>query len=191
MKPEIVLASKSPRRLEILKMFGLDPVVKVSDVEENVDEALTPAEIVMALATLKGEAVAKDYPESLVVSADTVVAHEGRILGKPKDDEDAYRMLRGYSGKSHEVYTGYSVFYKGKRVTRSVCTRVSFKALSDEEIYAYIKTGEPRDKAGAYGAQSRAAVFVDKIDGDFFNVVGFPLSDFYTTVMTEFGINLW
>lgn len=191
MKPEIVLASKSPRRLEILKMFGLDPVVKVSDVEENVDEALTPAEIVMALATLKGEAVAKDYPESLVVSADTVVAHEGRILGKPKDDEDAYRMLRGYSGKSHEVYTGYSVFYKGKRVIRSVCTRVTFKKLSDEEIYAYIKTGEPRDKAGAYGAQSRAAVFVDKIDGDFFNVVGFPLSDFYTTVMTEFGINLW
>ncbi len=191
MKPEIVLASKSPRRLEILKMFGLDPVVRVSDVEEKVEEGLSPAETVMALAELKGEAVALDFPDSLTVSADTVVSHDGKILGKPKDNEDAYRMLRAYSGKSHEVYTGYSVFYKGKRITRSVCTKVTFKELSDEEIYAYIKTGEPKDKAGAYGAQSRAAVFVDKIEGDFFNVVGFPLSDFYTTVIMEFGISLW
>jgi len=191
MKPEIVLASKSPRRLEIFKMFGLDPIVRVSEVEEKVEDGLSPSETVMALAELKGNAVACDFPESLVVSADTVVAHEGKILGKPSDDEDAYRMLSSFSGKSHEVYTGYSVFYKGKRVTRSVCTSVTFKALSDEEIWAYIKTGEPRDKAGAYGAQSRAAVFVDKIEGDFFNVVGFPLSDFYTTVMTEFKINLW
>ncbi len=191
MKPEIILASASPRRLEILKMFGLDPVVCVSQVDETVEDALTPRETVEYLSRIKGEAVAVGKPDSLVVSADTVVAHNGEILGKPRDDEDAYRMLSSFSGKTHEVWTGYSVFYKGKRITRSVVTSVTFKSLSDEEIWAYIKTGEPKDKAGSYGAQSRAAVFVERIDGDFFNVVGFPLSDFYTAVMDELGISLW
>ena len=191
MKPHIVLASASPRRLEILQMFGLAPEVHVSHVDESIEGELTPKETVLYLSRIKGEAVASDFPESLVVSADTVVAHLGEILGKPRDDEDAFRMLKSFSGKTHEVWTGYSVFYKGKTVSRAVVTNVSFKNLSDEEINAYIKTGEPRDKAGSYGAQSRAAVFVEKIDGDFFNVVGFPLSDFYTTAREEFGIDLW
>ncbi len=191
MKPEIILASASPRRLEILKMFGLDPVVCVSQVDETVEDGLTPGETVEYLSRIKGEAVAVGKTDVLVVSADTVVAHNGEILGKPRDDEDAYRMLSSFSGKTHEVWTGYSVFYNGKRITRSVVTSVTFKSLTDEEIWAYIKTGEPKDKAGSYGAQSRAAVFVERIDGDFFNVVGFPLSDFYTTVMNELGISLW
>ena len=191
MKPEIILASASPRRLEILKMFGLDPVVCVSQADETVEDGLTPRETVEYLSRIKGEAVAVGKPDSLVVSADTVVAHNGEILGKPRDDEDAYRMLSSFSGRTHEVWTGYSVFYKGKRITRSVVTSVTFKSLSDEEIWAYIKTGESKDKAGSYGAQSRAAVFVERIDGDFFNVVGFPLSDFYSAVMDELGISLW
>lgn len=191
MRPEIILASASPRRLEILKMFGLDPTVCISQVDETVGEDMSPRQTVEYLSRIKGEAVAVEKSDALVVSADTVVAHNGEILGKPRDDEDAYRMLSSFSGKTHEVWTGYSVFYKGKRITRSVVTSVTFKSLSDEEIWAYIKTGEPKDKAGSYGAQSRAAVFVERIDGDFFNVVGFPLSDFYSAVMTEFGISLW
>ena len=191
MRPEIILASASPRRLEILKMFGLDPTVCISQVDETVGEDMSPRQTVEYLSRIKGEAVAVGKSDALVVSADTVVAHNGEILGKPRDDEDAYRMLSSFSGKTHEVWTGYSVFYKGKRITRSVVTSVTFKSLSDEEIWAYIKTGEPKDKAGSYGAQSRAAVFVERIDGDFFNVVGFPLSDFYSAVMTEFGISLW
>ena len=191
MKPEIILASASPRRLEILKMFGLSPRVCVSDADETIKEPMTPSETVEYLSEIKGGEIAVANPDSIVVSADTVVAHNGEILGKPRDDEDAFRMLKSFSGCTHEVWTGYSVFYKGKRITRSVCTNVTFKKLSDEEIYEYIKTGEPRDKAGAYGAQSRAAVFVERIDGDFFNVVGFPLSDFYTTVKDELNILLW
>ena len=191
MKPEIILASASPRRLEILKMFGLSPVVQVSHVDETIEEEMSPDKTVLYLSRIKGEEIAKNNPDSLVVSADTVVAHLGEILGKPRDDDDAFRMLKSFSGKTHEVWTGYSVFYKGKKVSRAVLTNVTFKSLSDEEIYSYIKTGEPKDKAGSYGAQSRAAVFVEKIDGDFFNVVGFPLSDFYTIVRTEFGIDLW
>lgn len=191
MKPEIILASASPRRLEILEMFGLSPVVQVSHVDETIEEELSPDKTVLYLSRIKGEKIAKNNPDSLVVSADTVVAHLGEILGKPRDDDDAFRMLKSFSGKTHEVWTGYSVFYKGKTVSRAVVTNVTFKKLSDEEIYSYIKTGEPKDKAGSYGAQSRAAVFVEKINGDFFNVVGFPLSDFYTAVREEFGIDLW
>ena len=191
MKPQIILASASPRRLEILEMFGLAPVVQVSHVDETIEEELSPEKTVLYLSRIKGEEIAREFPDSLVVSADTVVAHLGEILGKPRDDEDAFRMLKSFSGKTHEVWTGYSVFYKGRTVSRAVLTNVTFKSLSDDEINAYIKTGECRDKAGSYGAQSRAAVFVEKIDGDFFNVVGFPLSDFYTTVREEFGIDLW
>ena len=191
MKPEIILASASPRRLEILEMFGLSPVVQVSNVDETIEEEMSPDKTVLYLSRIKGEEIAKNNPDSLVVSADTVVAHLGEILGKPRDDGDAFRMLKSFSGKTHEVWTGYSVFYKGRTVSRAVLTNVTFKSLSNDEINAYIKTGECRDKAGSYGAQSRAAVFVEKIDGDFFNVVGFPLSDFYTTVRNQFGINLW
>ena len=190
MRPEIVLASASPRRLEILKMFRLNPVVSVSDVEEKVEEGLTPDKIVIGLSCIKGEAVAPRYPEALVVSADTVVAYEGKILGKPRGEREAYEMLKSLSGTSHEVYTGYSMFFGGRCVSRAVRTVVKFKKLSDYEIKEYIKTGEPFDKAGGYGAQGMAAAFVEGIDGDFFNVVGFPLSHFYATVKEEFGIEL-
>lgn len=190
-KPEIILASASPRRLEILRMFGLDPTVKALAVDESCDPSLTPAETVEYLSKIKGERVALEHPDALVVSADTVVSHGGKILGKPHSEKEAYEMLSSFSANAHEVFTGYTVFYKGKSFTRSVVTRVLFKKLSDEEIYAYIATKEPFDKAGAYGAQGRAAVFVDRIDGDFFNVVGFPLADFYTAVREQFSVNLW
>ena len=148
MRPEIVLASASPRRLEILKMFRLNPVVSVSDVEEKVEEGLTPDKIVIGLSCIKGEAVAPRYPEALVVSADTVVAYEGKILGKPRGEREAYEMLKSLSGTSHEVYTGYSMFFGGRCVSRAVRTVVKFKKLSDYEIKEYIKTGEPFDKSG-------------------------------------------
>ncbi len=192
MKNKIVLASASPRRREIFSMFSLPVEVSVSEVDEEIKEALTPDETVLCLSRRKGEAVAVKYPaDTLVVAADTVVSHNGKILGKPKDEAEAYSMLRSLSGTCHEVWTGYTVFCGDKSVSRAVKTLVHFKALTDEEIYSYIETRDPFDKAGGYGAQSKAAVFVEKIDGDFFNVVGFPLSDFYDTVKKEFGIDLW
>ncbi len=187
---KIVLASKSPRRLEIFKMFSLDPEVIVSDVDETVESGITPAETVIRISQKKGGQIAKIRPESMVVSADTVVVHDGKILGKPKNEDEAFEMLRTYSGRSHEVFTGYTVFYKGESFSRAVKTVVTFKELSNDEITAYIMTGEPKDKAGAYGAQGRAAAFIEKIEGDFFNVVGFPLSDFYTAVKENFDIRL-
>ncbi len=192
MKKKIVLASASPRRREIFNMFGICPEVSVSDVDETLERVMTPDETVMCLSRLKGEAVRAKYPEEvLVVSADTVVSYKGEILGKPVDEADAVRMLSMLSGTSHEVWTGYTVFCDGKSVSHSVVTRVFFKELSEEEIRAYVATGESLDKAGAYGAQGRASVFVEKIEGDFFNVVGFPLSHFYDTVKEEFGVDLW
>ncbi len=192
MKRKIVLASASPRRLEIFNMFSLCPEVSVSDVDETLDREMTPDETVMCLSRRKGEAVRVRYPSStLIVSADTVVSYGGKILGKPQDPEDAVAMLTMLSGTCHEVWTGYTVFCDGREVSRAVKTEVHFKPLTKEEICAYVETGESIDKAGAYGAQGKASVFVSRIDGDFFNVVGFPLSDFYDTVKKEFGIDLF
>lgn len=178
---EFILASGSPRRLEIFNMLGITPRVITSDVDETTSET-TPDKIVTSLSKLKGEKIARANPDSVVVSADTIVFHEGHALGKPKTAEEAYLMLESFSGKSHEVYTGYTIFYKGQVISKSVMTRVYFRSLDKEEIDAYIATGECFDKAGAYGAQGKASAFVEKIDGDFFNVVGFPACDFVKTL---------
>ncbi len=188
---QIVLASASPRRKEIFSMFGLSPEICVSSVDETYDEGLSPDEVVKTLSHKKGEAVAEKFPDAMVVSADTVVAFKGDVLGKPRDERDAVNMLKNLSGSTHDVWTGYTVFYNGKSVTRAVLTKVCFKSLTESEILSYVKTGEPLDKAGSYGAQGKASVFVEKIDGDFFNVVGFPLSHFYDTVKREFNVDLW
>jgi septum formation protein len=191
MKPEIILASKSPRRLEIFRMFSLDPTVAVSNADETVEEGLSPDKTVERISRIKGEAVKKLYSDNvLVVSADTIVWHGGKALGKPRGRQEAIEMLSSMSGMAHQVWTGYTIFYRGRVISRSVRTDVVFKRLEPSEIEKYVDSGAPFDKAGGYGAQGPAAVFIEKIDGDFFNVVGFPLSDFYDCVKNELGIDL-
>ena len=171
-----ILASASPRRKELLSLITEDFTVQVSDIEEKTDPSLSPEETVRELARQKGEAVFSHFPDDTVISADTVVVLDGKILGKPKNDEDAFSMLSSLSGRSHFVYTG--VFIAGKSTKISFCqkTEVTFFSLSDKEILDYIATGEPADKAGAYGIQGKGSVLVSGITGDYFNVVGLPIS---------------
>lgn len=173
----IVLASGSPRRRELMEMLEIkDLVIIPARGEEKPPVGVTPGELVMALAAAKAREVAAGRSaEDTVVGADTIVCIEGLILGKPHDQEDAARMLRLLSGNTHEVYTGVCLIKDGKESCRYDVTRVHFRPLSEGEISAYIKTGEPMDKAGAYGAQGKAALFVQGIEGDFFNVMGLPL----------------
>ena len=180
-KLDVVLASGSPRRFEILKNAGLDFRVELSGVSEEPIPGLSPEDLVMAHARLKGRAVAQKHPRALVISADTVVVHDGTVMGKPKNEEDAYEMLRRLSGETHEVMTAFGLFLQEYDQTHleRITTDVSFRPLSDEEILEYIGTGEPLDKAGAYGIQGQGAIFVEKINGSYLNVVGFPLTCFY------------
>ena len=176
---ELILASGSPRRKELLETAGLDFKVIVADVDEKIPDGATPREAVKALALQKAQAVAKDYEQSIVIGADTVVVCDGEILGKPKDEDDAFNMLRSLSGCTHTVCTGVALI-NGTEI-RNFCevTEVEFYNLSDEEIKVYIKTGEPMDKAGAYGIQGKGCVLVKQIVGDYFNVVGLPVSKVY------------
>lgn len=174
---EIILASKSPRRLELLKMLGAKDIKVIpSEGEENVKKGLMPGDTVAMIAYGKGKEVAdKCDKNALVVAADTLVYLGGDPLGKPKDEEDAKRMLRALSGKSHTVYTGVALFCGGMHMTGYEQTEVYFRDMSEKEIDQYVKSGEPMDKAGAYGAQGLGAVFIRAIEGDFFNVMGLPL----------------
>ena len=139
-------------------------------------EGLEPGELVKCLASAKGrEVVALCPPEDVVIAADTIVWHEGRVYGKPHSRQQAVEMLRSLSGRTHQVYTGVSVIHEGRELLEYEMSRVSFRSLSEEEIQRYVDTGEPMDKAGAYGAQGKAALFVRGIEGDFFNVMGLPL----------------
>ena len=172
----LILASGSPRRKELLGLITPEFTVCVSGAEERVEPGLTPAETVLALSRLKGADVAKTHPSDTVIAADTVVALNGAILGKPTDAADAFRMLRFLSGKTHEVYTGVFIASGGREVSFYEKTDVTFYELTDDEINAYLATGEPFDKAGAYGIQGRGALLVKGIRGDYFNVVGFPVA---------------
>ena len=151
---------------------------------------LHPGDAAVAVARGKALEIAPQAPENaLVLAADTVVSLDGRILEKPADEEEAFRMLRALSGRSHTVYSGVVMLYGGREVSRYEATDVCFRPLSDSEIAAYIATGEPMDKAGAYGAQGVASVFVERIDGDFFNVVGLPLCTL-GKMLAEFGFGI-
>ena len=172
----LILASGSPRRRELLGLITNDFTVCVSGAEEHTDPALSPAETVLALARLKGADVAKTHPDDTVIAADTVVALDGEILGKPADAADAARMLRFLSGRTHQVYTGVYLVCGGREAHFYEETEVTFYDLSDEEIAAYVATGEPADKAGAYGIQGKGSLLVKGIRGDYFNVVGFPVA---------------
>ncbi len=172
----LILASASPRRRELLKLAGLDFTVCVSDCDESVPESLSPPEAVAEIAGRKALAVAANYPEDTVIGADTIVVVDGIILGKPKDAGDAADMLKRLSDRTHSVYTGVCVVSGSAEKRFIEITDVTFYALTDAEIDKYVATGEPTDKAGAYGIQGRGALLVKEICGDYFNVVGLPLA---------------
>ena len=188
----VILASASPRRRELLKQAGFEFEVIESQADENV-AVKEPERLVEELARRKALAVAETLEgEALVIGADTVVAADGEILGKPKDEEDAFRMLSGLQGRTHQVYTGVALVKKqtGKTEVSSFFeqTDVTMYPMGEEEIRGYIATSEPKDKAGAYGIQGRAAIFVKEIRGDYNNVVGLPIGRLYQELkdwMTE------
>ena len=190
---KIVLASKSPRRREILENLGVDFEV----IESNADESTVSSDgisvelYVQELALIKAADCAKNVEDdaTLIISADTVVSLDNKILGKPKDEEEAFLMLKSLSGKTHEVYTGFCVMKSddADSVCRACKTEVTFKELTDDEILAYIKTGEPMDKAGAYGIQGLGGLLVSGISGDYLNVGGLPASMLSDVLKNEFG----
>lgn len=175
MKP-VILGSASPRRKELFSRIVPQFEVFPARCDESVPEGISPEEAVRMLACRKAAAVARQFPQAAVVGADTIVALEGKILGKPEDEADAAAMLRMLSGKSHQVLTGVSVVNEGRQESFAARTRVEFYPLSDEEILRYIRTAEPMDKAGAYGIQGYGALLVKGMEGDFYNVVGLPVA---------------
>ena len=174
---QVILASASPRRLALLQQIGIEATVCPADFDEVSGSAVQAEDVVLSNAVGKCQAVVKIKGDSLpVIAADTVVVAEGVILGKPQDAEDAFEMLKQLSGKTHKVLTGIAVSYAGEMLAEVCETKVVFRDLTDEEIKKYVATGEPLDKAGAYGIQGKGAVLVEKIDGCYNNVVGLPLT---------------
>ena len=178
----ILLASQSPRRKELVNLLPWPFEICVKEVEEKIDASQPAWENVKSLALQKAQAVACNKPDDWVVGADTVVCYQDRILGKPKDEKEAYEMLMMLSGKTHKVYTGVAIVHqkKGCIITFYEATNVTMQELTDEEIKAYIATKEPLDKAGAYGIQGYGSKYIVGIEGDYFNVVGFPVHAVYT-----------
>jgi septum formation protein len=181
---DIILASQSPRRYELLKMIGLNFKVRPSHADEIFSDDLSPVEYTISNARKKGQSIAQILPESLVISADTIVVHKGDILEKPEDEAHARDILKRLSASTHEVVTGFglTLLSKNMSVFDHEVTKVTFRTLSQYEISAYVNTGEPFDKAGGYGAQGAGSLLIKKIEGCFFNVVGFPLANFFVTL---------
>lgn len=175
----MILASQSPRRKEILSNFGFKIKVKVKEIEEKSNKK-TIIKQIEDIANQKSEIIAKEYLDEYVLGADTVVVLKEEILGKPKTKEKAREMLGKLSGKTHQVITAYSLINKSKeiKIVGHNITNVHMKKIGKKELEWYIETEESLDKAGGYGIQGKAAIFIDKIEGDFFNVMGFPLSEF-------------
>ena len=188
---DIVLASQSPRRRELLERLGLPFRTLVPDIDERMDRPLPPAELVAVISAEKARAAqALAGPEAIVIAADTVVALDGAVLGKPAGEADAARMLSALAGRTHHVYTGLTVL-RGERVrTVSEETAVTFRPLTEQEIAAYVRTGEPLDKAGAYGIQGYGALLVEGIRGDYYNVMGLPVCRL-GLLLGELGWTAW
>ena len=185
---DIVLASGSPRRKELLTQMGLTFRVVVSDADETVDHTLPPARQVETVSRRKADATAALVgPDALIIAADTIVALDGAVMGKPHSREEATEMLSRLSNNTHTVYTGFTLRRGEQVLTDHEATEVTFRALSEEEISAYVATGEPMDKAGAYGIQGVGALLVSSIRGDYFNVMGFPLCR-VGLALQEFGV---
>ena len=173
---DVILASKSPRRRELLAKICERFSIIVREVDETLPDGIHPREGVGMLAVMKGEAVAAEYPDSLVISSDTLVEVDGTPLGKPTSENDAFRMLRLLSGRGHNVHTGVAVHYRGRVVSGVATSVVRFRDISDEEIWEYIQDGEPMDKAGSYGIQGEGGKFVERYDGDFDTIMGLSVS---------------
>jgi septum formation protein len=189
MKKKIILASGSPRRKELLEKAGLVFDIVISDYEENMSLPLSPSELAKYLSRGKAEAVAQRVENAVIISADTFISHKGKIIGKPHVPEKAKEMLRNFSGKTHSVITGFTIHDTAdkKTISRAVETKVFFRELTDEEIDGYVATGEPLDKAGAYAIQGGASGFIEKIEGDYDNVVGLPVGEVLKILFGEFG----
>lgn len=190
-KTRIILASASPRRKELMAMAGYEFEVKVSHKEE-IYHSETPDEIVKELSLLKAKDIAKQEEKKnvVIIGADTVVAYDGKILGKPVSEEDAFQMIKGFQGQKHQVYTGVAMLKydsEGKEtvINQAVKTDVYVNPMTDEEIWTYIEKDNVLDKAGAYGIQSGFAIHIEKIEGDYFNVVGLPISFIYEAMKGE------
>ena len=185
----IILASASPRRKELLEKIGLRFKVEPSNYEEDMLSGLEPHELAQKISLEKAEAVASKHENAIVIAADTFIVFGGRILGKPHTEKEARKMLKTISGKSHSVITGFSIIDTGtnKTLSKSVETKVYIRKLTLAEIDAYVRSKEPLDKAGAYAIQGLGAVIVERIEGDYFNVIGLPLSAL-TEALKEFGI---
>lgn len=182
MEKKIILASASPRRREIMEQAGYQFEIQVSKKEE-VYHSTEPSDVVRELALQKAEDIAEqvEWKNVVIIGADTVVAHKGRILGKPKDEEDAFYMIQGIQNDVHMVYTGVALLSfddKGEKtvVNEAIGTKVYVDQMTEEEIRVYLATGEYKDKAGSYAIQGRFAPYIEKIEGDYYNVVGLPIS---------------
>jgi septum formation protein len=185
----VILASSSPRRAEILKKLGLDFAIQPSAIDETNNAALPPAEYAVDIASRKARAVAAEVTTGLVIGADTIVVLGNEILGKPVSETEAGEMLRRLSGKTHRVFTGFALCDRpsNREAAGFEITEVTFRTLEEAEIVAYVRSGEAMDKAGAYGIQDASAVFAERINGCFYNVVGFPLTRFYLTLRSFYA----
>lgn len=186
---KLILGSKSPRRREILSMVTNDFSVRVSDCDESYNKG-TPLELVPKILAERKAMAIPTAEDEIIIGCDTVVVYGGELMGKPKDKSDAVRMLKKLSGTTHSVISGVSVRRGEKIYSESVTTYVTFRPLTDKEIHAYVEKCNPVDKAGAYGIQEAAGAFVEKIDGDFYNVVGLPICRLCEILKTEFDIEL-
>ena len=191
MTGKLILASGSPRRRELMEMLGAPGlVIRPAQGEEILPVTEVPEEIVMELARQKAHEVQQTAQrEDLVLAADTIVWLDGQVLGKPRSEAQAREMLQSLSGRAHHVYTGVCVLAQGRQLLEAECTQVFFRTLDEEEIAAYVRTGEPMDKAGAYGAQGIGSLFVQRIEGDFFNVMGLPVCR-VGRMLREVGVEL-
>ena len=188
---KIVLASTSPRRFQLLKNLGLKISVVRGRIRESEFNADNPVKLAKTLALAKAQDVARKIKKGIVVGADTIVVFRGKILGKPRDEREAKIMLRKLSGHTHEVITGVAVIEAstGRKTIDCVRTKVKFRRLTEGEISNYVASGEPLDKAGAYGIQGKAGVFVEKIEGCYYNVVGLPLARL-AEILKSYGVTL-
>ncbi|MFT4145513.1 MAG: Maf family protein [Mobilitalea sp.] len=197
---QVILASNSPRRKEIMELMGIHFIAIAAEVEEKVEETI-PSEMVQALAKLKADASLQcfenslnKYEETIIIGADTLVFYKNQALGKPKDENDAQRMLEMLSNEEHEVYTGVHLILRKQQkveeeISFAVSTKVRVNSLSLEQIRDYIATGEPMDKAGAYAIQGKFGIHIKEIEGDYYNIVGFPIARIYDELLKK-GINM-
>jgi len=191
MEKQIILASASPRRKELLELLKIPFQIHPSDVEEKVEEDILPYELAEQLSLIKAKDVAAQYQEGIVIGADTIVVLDDQILGKPSGEKEAFEMLSKLQGRQHEVFSGVTLIdaKTGKTLTSHQKTTVFMQPLSKAEIESYIRTKEPLDKAGSYGIQGIGSLFIERIEGDYFNVVGLPLSLLHS-LLKELGVHM-